>query len=58
MTTHILNDLFCIGSNIHIPADWLALHSFEGDLEFITLHHDLIRMNQRLVHVKDDSFTV
>lgn len=53
----ILNDFLGMGSNIDIAVDDPPLHRFEGHFYLVPLHHDFARMDESLIHIKDNSFS-
>ncbi len=54
VATQVADDLSGVGTDVDVAGDDLALDGLEGHLQLPPLHHGLVGVDQRLVHVKYD----
>lgn len=58
MPAQVFDDLFGVGAHMHISTNDSALNGFERHLQLISLHHNLVSVNQSLIHIEDNRLTV
>lgn len=53
----IFDDFLGMRSHIDISTDYFPLHGFKWHFDLVSPHHDLTRVDQRLIHVKNDGLS-